>query len=363
MAKDQLFVDEKFAKSSMDKDAFSLFDKDGDGTITTEELDTQLAEYKNAFSMFDEDGDGTITTEELATVMRSLGQNPTEAELQELTDEADADGDGTIDFAEFLNMMAKMAQKDTDSGEENMDASKTGKKTNKKRRTLRKKKKSMYAKKKEPKYNWMQDLRAELKKPQEKTKKNRKFDTKTKKKEASAVMLGLKFMKNASAGVQGKKLQEQNKATMKKWIKSKQNKQRKKRPKFFMQTYGARMTNLHAPTIDGMRSPYDLQGIQWIPAERLGAWREENSSGKKKWSSSFHTATFPAPPNRDQPYKLKDQATTRRAVKPKLIKFGDWGKVTWRFSKFQDADYQAHAENMSRMQKINKILEKRNGAT
>jgi len=360
MAEDQLFTDKQFAKSSIDKDAFSLFDKDGDGIITKQEVDTQFAEFKNAFSMFDEDGDGTITTKELGTVMRSLGQNPTEAELQELTNEADADGDGTIDFPEFLNMMAKMAQKDTDSGEESMDASETGKRTSKKRRTLRKKKKST-ANTKEPKYNWMQDLRAESKKPQKKPKKKKMFDTKTKKKEASSVMLGLKFVKNASARVQGKKLREQNKNSMKKWIKSKQNKQRKKRPQFFMQTYGARMNKLHAPTIDGMRNPYDLQGIQWIPAERLGAWREENASGKKKWSSAFHTATFPAPPNRDQPYKLKDQATTRRAVKPKLIKFGDWGEVTWRLSKSQDADYQAHAENMIRINKINKILEQKNG--
>ena len=29
-----------------------------------------------------------------------------------------------------------------------------------------------------------------------------------------------------------------------------------------------------------------------------------------------------------------------------MIKFGDWGEVTWRLSKFQDADYQAHAENV-----------------
>jgi hypothetical protein len=40
----------------------------------------QIAEFKEAFSLFDKDGDGTITTKELGTVMRSLGQNPTEAE-------------------------------------------------------------------------------------------------------------------------------------------------------------------------------------------------------------------------------------------------------------------------------------------
>lgn len=50
---------------------------------------------------------GCITTKELGTVMRSLGQNPTEAELQEMIHEVDADGNGTIDFPEFLNLMAR----------------------------------------------------------------------------------------------------------------------------------------------------------------------------------------------------------------------------------------------------------------
>ena len=40
-------------------------------------------------------------------MMRSLGQNPTEAELQDMINEVDADGNGTIDFPEFLNLMAR----------------------------------------------------------------------------------------------------------------------------------------------------------------------------------------------------------------------------------------------------------------
>ena len=81
----------------------------------------QIAEFKEAFSLFDKDGDGTITTKELGTVMRSLGQNPTEAELQDMVNEVDADGNGTIDFPEFLTMMARK-MKDTDSEEELKEA-------------------------------------------------------------------------------------------------------------------------------------------------------------------------------------------------------------------------------------------------
>lgn len=59
----------------------------------------QIAEFKEAFSLFDKDGDGTITTKELGTVMRSLGQNPTEAELQDMINEVDADGTQLANFS------------------------------------------------------------------------------------------------------------------------------------------------------------------------------------------------------------------------------------------------------------------------
>ena len=51
-----------------------------------------FSEFREAFSLFDKDGDGTISSKELGTVMRSLGQNPTEVELQDMINEVDADG-------------------------------------------------------------------------------------------------------------------------------------------------------------------------------------------------------------------------------------------------------------------------------
>jgi calmodulin len=81
----------------------------------------QIAEFKEAFSLFDKDGDGTITTKELGTVMRSLGQNPTETELNDMINEVDSDGNGTIDFPEFLSLMARK-MRDTDTEEELIEA-------------------------------------------------------------------------------------------------------------------------------------------------------------------------------------------------------------------------------------------------
>ncbi|XP_073205520.1 calmodulin-1 isoform X2 [Lepidochelys kempii] len=89
----------------------------------------QIAEFKEAFSLFDKDGDGTITTKELGTVMRSLGQNPTEAELQDMINEVDADGkcgedavgsvllmdgNGYISAAELRHVMTNLGEKLTD---------------------------------------------------------------------------------------------------------------------------------------------------------------------------------------------------------------------------------------------------------
>lgn len=50
------------------------------------------SELKEAFSLFDKDGDGDISTKELGTVMKSLGQNPSDQELADMIREVDVDG-------------------------------------------------------------------------------------------------------------------------------------------------------------------------------------------------------------------------------------------------------------------------------
>ena len=67
----------------------------------------QIEEYKEAFDLFDKDGDGVIDTQELDFVLRALGIRLNSTELQEMIAEVDEDGNGTIDFHEFLSMLTK----------------------------------------------------------------------------------------------------------------------------------------------------------------------------------------------------------------------------------------------------------------
>ena len=51
-----------------------------------------FSELREAFRLFDKDGDGSITTDELGTVMRNLGQFPSSDELNLMLKEIDIDG-------------------------------------------------------------------------------------------------------------------------------------------------------------------------------------------------------------------------------------------------------------------------------
>ncbi|XP_062620981.1 neo-calmodulin-like isoform X2 [Saccostrea cucullata] len=68
-------------------------------------------DFKETFNLFDKDGDGTISTSELAVVMRSLGQNPSDDDIENMLRGVDEDGNGSIDFEEFVLMMARKLEK------------------------------------------------------------------------------------------------------------------------------------------------------------------------------------------------------------------------------------------------------------
>ena len=52
----------------------------------------EVEQYREAFSLFDKNGDGKVSTKELGTIMRSLGQNPSEAELKDIVANVDKNG-------------------------------------------------------------------------------------------------------------------------------------------------------------------------------------------------------------------------------------------------------------------------------
>ena len=91
-------------------------------TLADQLTEKQIAEFREAFTLFDKDADGFITTEELGNVMRSLGQNPTEAQLEDMISELDVDGNGSLDFPEFLTMLNRRTRTNEDSEEELVEA-------------------------------------------------------------------------------------------------------------------------------------------------------------------------------------------------------------------------------------------------
>ena len=68
--------------------------------------DEWLESMRTAFASFDTDGSGSISVEELREVLvKNLGQQVSDDELDRLVQLADSNGDGEIDFEEFKALM------------------------------------------------------------------------------------------------------------------------------------------------------------------------------------------------------------------------------------------------------------------
>ena len=70
--------------------------------------DTEEDEIREAFRVFDKDGNGYISAAELRHVMTSLGEKLTEEEVEEMIIEADTDGDGQLNYEGLLDCHSRM---------------------------------------------------------------------------------------------------------------------------------------------------------------------------------------------------------------------------------------------------------------
>merc|ERR1712010_4663 len=64
-----------------------------------------IEELKEAFRIYDRDGQGFITTDVLKEILREIDSTLTEDDLLNIIEEVDEDGSGTLDFDEFQEMM------------------------------------------------------------------------------------------------------------------------------------------------------------------------------------------------------------------------------------------------------------------
>ena len=73
--------------------------------------DSCVTEYREAFQLFDKDKDGTISAAEIKTVMLSLGRHASECDVDDMVREVD--GDGTCAYGTPVNVTHQGARRST----------------------------------------------------------------------------------------------------------------------------------------------------------------------------------------------------------------------------------------------------------
>lgn len=104
------------ASEEIDK-MFRELDIDGNGEIDLEEFgkclvghdeekDEEEAVMRKAFDLYDMDGDGKISANEIHVVLKRLGEKTTMEQCNAMVRAVDADKDGFVNFEEFKTMMS-----------------------------------------------------------------------------------------------------------------------------------------------------------------------------------------------------------------------------------------------------------------
>merc|ERR1712129_364778 len=101
------------------KDLLAEIDEDGSGEIEFGEfcqlcatflvedpdIETMKRELKDAFRLYDKEGQGFISTDTLRGLISELLAPLTDEEPEGILEELDVDGSGSMDFDEFCEMM------------------------------------------------------------------------------------------------------------------------------------------------------------------------------------------------------------------------------------------------------------------
>jgi len=73
--------------------------------MNEEDEEEMKKELKEAFRLYDKDGEGFIPTSTLRVILKELDDKLSDEDLDGMIEEIDADGSGTVDFDEFMDMM------------------------------------------------------------------------------------------------------------------------------------------------------------------------------------------------------------------------------------------------------------------
>ena len=88
-----------FYLEQLAREAFKEFDKDNSGTID-QKVGSFVSSTRELLLFF--------PFQELTAVLRCMGQNPTDSEVNDMLNEVDVDGTGLIEFDEFVRFAVRL---------------------------------------------------------------------------------------------------------------------------------------------------------------------------------------------------------------------------------------------------------------
>jgi len=87
------------------KFTFTMFCQVAAKFMIEDDEEQMKEELKEAFRIYDKEGQGFITNDVLKEILREIDPTLTEGDLDNIIEEVDEDGSGTMDFDEFQEMM------------------------------------------------------------------------------------------------------------------------------------------------------------------------------------------------------------------------------------------------------------------